>query len=75
MNSLPSLALPMRLAIGLFCLFFLANVAWAGGATADAQMPLLNASIFLELVSDRSRLVQISCVCVALGCAIIWWYK
>jgi hypothetical protein len=45
-------------------------------ATADANVgAFLQANTFFELVSDRARLIQISLVFVALGCALIWWYR
>jgi hypothetical protein len=45
-------------------------------ATADPPVgTFLQANTFFELVSDRARLIQISLVIVALGCALIWWYR
>jgi hypothetical protein len=65
------------LAIGLGCLSVFAGAASAAPPSADAaaSVPILQANFFYELVSDRARLIQISLVIVAFGCAIMWWYK
>ena len=36
---------------------------------------LLHASFMLELVADRARMIQVTLVVVATGCALIWWYR
>jgi nitrogen fixation-related uncharacterized protein len=28
-----------------------------------------------EIMGDRARMIQISLVIVALGCAVMWWYR
>jgi hypothetical protein len=63
------------LGVGILPLF--AASAFAAGSPADAgiTMPILQANIIFELVSDRARLIQVSLVIVATGCALIWWYR
>jgi hypothetical protein len=61
------------LAIGVGCLPLFAAPAFAGDTAASGSF--LQASFIYELVSDRARLVQVSLVIVAFGCAIMWWYR
>jgi hypothetical protein len=42
---------------------------------ADAGMPFLQANVVYEFASDRAHMIQISVVFVAIGCAIMWWYR
>ena len=67
----------MLFVIGLGCLIVFAASASAAGPSVDtaAAMPTLQANIFWELVADRTRLIQVSLVIVAFGCAILWWYR
>ena len=44
-------------------------------ASAAESSVLLQASSFYELVADRARMIQISLVIVALGCALLWWRR
>ena len=80
MNALlspPSVRWLMLLVIGLGCLPVFAVTAFADAPCVDAavDMPALQANIFWELVADRTRLIQVSLVIVAFGCAIMWWYR
>jgi len=67
----------MLFVIGLGCLIVFAASASAAGPSVDtaAAMPTLQANFFFELVADRARLIQVSLVIVAFGCAILWWYR
>jgi hypothetical protein len=56
--------------IGVCCLLFLTSALFAAEGTAPLQ-----ANVIMELVSNRSRLLQVSLVCVALGCALLWWRR
>jgi hypothetical protein len=58
------------LVILLVCVFGLPDAA----AAADAHIGL-QASMFYELVADRARMLQVSLVIVALGCALLWWRR
>jgi hypothetical protein len=71
MNAPRSQRWLMLALLALTCLPLFAAVSFA----ADAATPILPASILSEIVSDRARLIQISLVIVALGCAMIWWYR
>ena len=63
----------MLFLLSLGCLpLFTATAFAAGDATA---MPTLHANIIYEFASDRGRMIQVSLVVVALGCALMWWYK
>jgi hypothetical protein len=57
-------------ALGIACWSLGASVASAADST-----PLLQANIIYDLVADRTRMIQVSMVFVAFGCAIIWWYR
>ncbi len=57
--------------LGAGCLFFFVGAAPA----AEGSAPVLQANIIYELAADRARMIQISLVFVAIGCALIWWYK
>jgi hypothetical protein len=63
----------MLLLLGLGCLPLFAASAFAGDAAST--LPVLQANFIYELVADRSRLIQVSLVIVALGCALMWWYR
>ncbi len=67
----------LLLLLGLGCLCLLAATASASPPSVEgaASMPILQANIIAELVSDRARLIQVSLVIVTLGCALIWWYR
>ena len=72
MNRLLSPRVLMLFLIGLGCLPLFAATAFAGDAMA---MPTLHANLVYEFASDRARMIQVSLVFVALGCALMWWYK
>ena len=57
--------------LALTCLPLFAVAAFA----ADVATPIMTASMLSEIVGDRARMIQISVVFVALGCALIWWYR
>ena len=44
-------------------------------AAADVGMPILQANAVYEFASDRAHMIQISVVFVAVGCAVMWWYR
>lgn len=60
-------------------LLFLLSLAclpmFAGPASAAGNGTFLQANFMLELVADRARLIQVTLVVVATGCALIWWYR
>jgi hypothetical protein len=56
---------------GALGLLFCADVASAG----EPGVPLLQANLIYELVADRARMIQVSLVIVALGCALLWWRR
>jgi hypothetical protein len=58
----------------LCCLSWVGAGAWAAEPGVSSG-PLLQANIVWEFASDRSRMIQTSCVIVALGCAMMWWMK
>ena len=65
------------LLLGLALLNLFATTASAAAPCIDstATMPILQANFVYELVADRARMIQVSLVFVALGCALIWWYR
>lgn len=68
MNGMVSPRLIFLLLIAIFLVMLTASDACA------ANVGLQTSSV-LELVSNRARMIQISCVFVAVGCALIWWYR
>lgn len=72
-----------RLLIFIFALSaldFAAPAAFAGGRTADVsglanRAALFVAGLFIELLNDRARLVQVSVLIVALGIGLLCWRK
>jgi hypothetical protein len=44
-------------------------------AAAEGGGMMLQASLFYEIVGDRARMIQISLVVVACGCALLWWRR
>ena len=42
---------------------------------AEMGMPFLQANLVYEFAADRARMIQISLVIVALGCACLWWRR
>lgn len=73
MNAVLSPRVVQGLMLAALCLAFWSLSACTALA-ADA-MPTLQANIVFEFVSDRARMIQVSLVVVALGCAIMWWYR
>jgi hypothetical protein len=63
----------MLLLLGLGCLPLFAVSAFA--ADAATTIPILQANFLYDVVADRTRLIQISVVIVAIGCALMWWMK
>ena len=63
----------MLFLLSLGCLPLFTATAFAAGDAA--AMPTLHANIIYEFASDRARMVQVSLVFVAVGCAVMWWYK
>jgi len=58
------------LCVGAFLMF-----AGVAPAAEGASRPVLQANFVYEFAADRGRMIQLSLVFVAVGCAIIWWYK
>ncbi|MSQ95610.1 MAG: hypothetical protein EXR98_13765 [Gemmataceae bacterium] len=56
--------------LGVACVFLGPSVSLAAYSA-----PTLQADLIYELVADRARMIQISLVVVAFGCAIMWWYR
>jgi hypothetical protein len=52
------------------CLFLFPGLALGGEGSS-----FLQANVIYELVADRARMIQVSLVIVALGCACLWWKK
>jgi len=44
-------------------------------AVALSADGFLQANLVMEFVADRARMVQVSLVIVALGCALLWWRR
>jgi hypothetical protein len=62
----------------LCCLSWFSGGAWAAESALEPAVssgPMLQANIVWEFASDRGRMIQASCVIVALGCAMMWWMK
>jgi hypothetical protein len=51
------------------------EVAAAESGLEPAFGASLQANIVWEFASNRARMIQVSLVIVALGCAMMWWYK
>lgn len=61
---------------GLGCLhLFAAAAAAAPCVDVSGSLPVLQANLLYELFADRTRMIQVTLVFVALGCALIWWYR
>ncbi|MBM3995880.1 MAG: hypothetical protein FJ303_17265 [Planctomycetes bacterium] len=60
-----------------FFVLFLAllGIAWFATAAFAGDSAILQANVIYELVADRGRMIQVSLIFVALGCALIWWYR
>ncbi len=56
------------------CIFSVPLFAAIAGA-ADVTTPILQANVVYEFASDRAHMIQISVVFVAIGCAVMWWYR
>jgi hypothetical protein len=61
----------MLVVVTLWCLPLFA----ASASAAEATMPILQANAIYEFASDRAHMIQISVVFVAIGCAVMWWYR
>jgi Na+/H+ antiporter NhaB len=59
-------------ALGLGCLPLFSAGALAADAPVVASASL-HANVFLELVADRTRLIQVSLVFVVVGIWMLWW--
>lgn len=68
MNASRILPCLLMMLLGTGCLFLFAGAA-------EGAAPILQANIMYELAADRSRMIQMSLVFVAIGCALIWWYR
>ncbi len=68
----------MLFVLSLACVPLFTSIAFAASVTLDATtiaIPVLQANLVYEFASDRGRMIQISLVFVAVGCALIWWYR
>jgi hypothetical protein len=65
------------LALALVCLCLFATPLFASGAEADgvSTATFLQANLIYDFAANRGRMIQVSLVVVALGCAIMWWYR
>jgi hypothetical protein len=71
MNSTPNLPTPCWLfLVALCCLLAVTADAFAADSVAT-----LSGSTFLDLVSNRSRMIQVSLIFVAVGCSLLWWRR
>jgi hypothetical protein len=78
MNPLPP---PLRrgaavAVLALTCLALLAPVALADapvGVPAAVLPAVLPAMDMMDIVANRSRMIQFSIIAVALGIALLWW--
>ncbi|HZZ78709.1 MAG TPA: hypothetical protein VFE62_09335 [Gemmataceae bacterium] len=66
----------------LLCILLLAGLCagsllgFASSAcAAETSGSILQANLIYEFAADRGRMIQISLVFVAVGCALIWWYR
>jgi hypothetical protein len=71
MNASRLVSCLLLLLLGVGCVFLFAGAAPA----AEGAAPIVQANIIYELAADRARMIQISLVFVAAGCALIWWYR
>jgi hypothetical protein len=55
----------------LACLLLFPTVA----LPAEGGAGFLQGNMVLEFVADRSRMIQVSIVVVALGCSLLFWRK
>jgi hypothetical protein len=58
-----------------FVVLSLCNLPLFAGVADAASMPILQANAILDFASDRAHMIQISIVVVAIGCAVMWWYR
>jgi hypothetical protein len=78
MNASLSMRFLCGFMLALFVLFCLPLGGWAAESALEPGVssgPMLQANIIWQFASDRGRLIQVSCVIVALGCALMWWIK
>lgn len=61
--------------LAISCLPLVAAEACAGPSLDAGSGTILHANVVWEFASDRSRMIQMSLVIVALGCAVMWWYR
>ena len=59
----------------LMALFGMPAIASASGEGVELSSSILFANPFLELVSNRARMVQFSLIAVAFGCSLLWWRR
>ncbi len=64
-----------RLILPVFLLLAGLQLATGVASATEPGAPILHAGYFLEIVSDRARLIQVSLVVVTLGCALLWWRR
>ena len=72
MNAVPPPLSHRWLVLALCCLPLLAVPAFAAESVHAAT---LQASFLMEIIGDRSRMIQVSLVFVVFGCALLWWRK
>ena len=68
---------PVRLVIALLlalaALLVIASPAFAAPAAVGLHAAVLPAWDMMDIVHDRSRLIQFSIIAVAFGIALLWW--
>jgi hypothetical protein len=65
--------LPILFWLVLGCAFFFTSPLLAADGESSGWM--LQANAYLQVVADRSRMIQVSLVCVLFGCALLWWKR
>jgi hypothetical protein len=67
------------LLFALGCLLMFAPAGLAADLPSNGEAisltPTIQANILQELVGNRTRLIQVSLVCVVLGCSLLWWKR
>jgi len=68
--SPPTLRWLMLVLVTLALLLLASTPLVAGEVTAPRYT-----SGMLDMVSNRSRMIQVSLVCVIVGCSLLWWRR
>jgi hypothetical protein len=74
MNVIPPMRLRRDLAVLLIALILVAlSAAPASAADGVTVVAVLPAWDMMQVVHDRSRLIQFSIIAVGIGIALLWW--